>query len=288
MRQKTSWAFAPLAPILLACFLPSLPLSAKDEKLKPEELVAKHLASIGSPEARAAVKSRLVAGTSQVIRRLGGVGQMEGRGNILSSGPMVRMGFSFAALEYPGEQLAFDGKKVTVGQVQPGTRSALSAFIYQHDGIIKEGLMFGALSTTWALFHVPARQPKLDYGGLKKIDGRQFHELKYRARKGLGDVNAALYFEPETFQHVRSQYRVVVPASMGASPADSPSMRDSLYLLVEQFGDFKAVEGLMLPHSYGMTFTIEGQNATLLTYWSFSASQISHNEEIDLKLFVVQ
>jgi hypothetical protein len=274
--------------ILLACFAPSLQVSGKDEKIKPEQLLAKHLEAIGSTEARAVPRTRLIEGASQVNFRLGGQGQMDGKGNILSSGPMVRLGLSFAALDYPGEQLAFDGKKVTVGQIRPGTRSALSAFIYQHDGILKEGLIFGVLTTSWALLHAPARQPKLEYNGLKKIDGISLHELRYRARRGLGDVNVMLYFEPETFRHVRSQHRVVVPANMGASPAESASMRDSIYLLVEKFSDFETIDGLTLPHAYDLSFTIEGQNATLYTTWHFSVSKIGHNQEIDPKYFAVQ
>jgi len=65
-------------------------------------------------------------------------------------------------------------------------------------------------------------------------------------------------------------------------------MRDSIYLLVEKFGDFKTVDGLTLPHSYDLSFTIEGQNATLYTTWSFAASKMAHNDDIDAKLFSVQ
>lgn len=270
--------------LVLVCFLAALQLSAKDEKLKPEALLAKHVDSIGSPEARAAVKSRVLAGSAEVVFRLGGQGQMVGSGNLLSSGPMARFGITFPALAYPGEQLAFDGNKVTVGQVSPGRRSALSDFIYHHDIILKEGLMFGALGTNWTML----RQPRLDYSGLKKIDGKQLHEVKYRARKGMGNVQASLYFEPETFRHVQSQFRVAVPSTMGSSPIESASQRDTLHLLIEQFGDFKSVDGLTLPHSYKLNYTIEGQSGTLLTAWSLSASQIAHNQEIESKLFVVQ
>ena len=284
MRLKTAPAIVSLWSIVFVCFLPSLQLSGKDEKLKPEALLAKHVESIGSPEARAAVKSRVMAGSAEVIFRLGGQGQMVGSGNLVSSGPMVRFGVVFPSLGYPGEQLAYDGNKVTVGQVSPGRRSALSDFLYHHDIIIKEGLMFGALGTNWSML----REPKLDYSGLKKIEGKQLHEVKYRARKGMGNVQASLYFEPETFRHVQSQFRVAIPSTMGSSPAESASQRDTIHLLIEQFGDFKTVDGLTLPHSYKLNFTVEGQTGTLLTSWSFSASQIAHNQEVDSKLFVVQ
>src|SRR4051794_3931931 len=80
---------------------------AKDEKLKPEELIAKHLASIGAPEKRTAAKSRSTGGNAQVVFRVGGTGSMNGKANILSQGNSVRVGFTFPALEYSGEQIAF-------------------------------------------------------------------------------------------------------------------------------------------------------------------------------------
>src|SRR5436190_24031601 len=79
---------------------------AKDEKLKPEELIAKHLDSIGPAEKRKAVKSRTTVGTAQVIFRVGGSGTLNGKANLLSQGSSVRLGFVFPALDYPGEQLA--------------------------------------------------------------------------------------------------------------------------------------------------------------------------------------
>src|SRR5690349_2815605 len=93
---------------------------AKDEKIKPEELVAKHLASIGPAEKLKAIKSRTTQGTVQVVFRVGGSGTLNGKASILSQGNMIRSGFIFPALDYPGEQLAFDGNKVTAMQMSPG------------------------------------------------------------------------------------------------------------------------------------------------------------------------
>lgn len=46
----------------------------EEEKMKPRELVAKHLASIGAAEARAAIKNRVMNGRAQVVFRLGSSG----------------------------------------------------------------------------------------------------------------------------------------------------------------------------------------------------------------------
>jgi len=259
---------------------------AKDEKLKPEELIAKHLASIGSADKRKAAQSRTASGAVQVVFRTGGSGTLNGKGNILSQGSSARLGFAFPALDYPGEQLAFDGNKVTTGLMNPGNRSPFGNFVYENDVLMKEGLLFGSLSTSWALLDVTAKQPKLDSNGLKKIDGRQLHELKYQARKGNGNVQAFFYFDPETFRHVRSQFKVEIPTQNVSRITDTAEL--ARYLIVESFDDFKEVDGLTLPHSYKLDFTIDAPKGGMFTTWSYVIDRINHNEPIERPLFVLQ
>ena len=272
------------------------PLSPKDEKVKVEDLVAKHLASIGTPEALAAARNRVTSGTVQLIFRLGNQGQLDGKSNILSEGRLVRIGMNFAAQQYAMEQLAYDGEKVTVGQIEPGRRSQFSAFVYQHDVLLKEGLLGGTITTAWALLDTAGRQPKIAYGGIKKFEGKQLYELKYKAKKGQGDLQVSLYLEPETLRHLASQYRLSQPPPMAAAPTATPGfeptgsgrLKDTIYTIVEQFGDFKSVDSLMLPHSCKMVFTLETQEQTFLTEWNIAITQVAHNAQMDPKYFVVQ
>jgi hypothetical protein len=273
---------------LLALSLGIAPLRAKDEKPKAADVVAKHLEALGTAEARAAAKTRAAQGPVQVVFRLGGSGQLTGNGLIASEGRKARIEWKFQQVEYPGEQLAFDGSKLTVGQVRPGVRSPLTQFVYQFDFLMKEGLLGGALSTGWALLETAERQPKIDYSGTKKIDGVQLHELKYRSKKGSGEVQVSLFFEPENWRHVRSQFRLVIPARMGSNPADSAGQRETIHQIVEQFSDFKAVDGLTLPHSYRLQYTVEAQNSTYLADWTQNVTQMSHNQAIEPKVFSVQ
>jgi hypothetical protein len=284
-RQKLLWVLVP--PVLIFCLWAST-VSARGQKLKVEEVVAKHLGSIGSAEARASIKSRLASGTAEVVFRLGGQGTLAGKGQMLSEGRKVRLALTFSAIDYPGEQIVFDGEKVNVGQVRPGQRSPFSAFLYGHDVIAREGLLGGVLSTAWPLLDLVARQPRLDYSGLKKIEGRQLHEVKYRAKKGPGDLQVTLYFDPETFRHVRTQYRLVRPAAMASSPTESPSQQDTIYTLSEVFDNFQEAEGLTLPLSFRLDLTIEGQNATIMTHWSFAVTEIAHNQQVDPKSFTIR
>src|SRR4030095_14709641 len=86
--------------IAMSCFLAATialmpPISrAREEKLKPEELVTKHLDSIAPAEKRKALKSRSTMGSVQVSFRVGGSGTLNGQGNIISQGNSVRAGFS--------------------------------------------------------------------------------------------------------------------------------------------------------------------------------------------------
>ncbi len=271
-----------IAALLLASLTPS-PTTAKDEKLKPEELVAKHLDSIGPADKRDAAKSRSTSGAAQVVFRVGGSGTLNGKGNILSQGNSVRTGFAFAPLDYPGEQIAFDGTKVTVGQSSPGVYPPLSRFLYENDTLVKEGLIFGTLSTAWALLDVAGKKPKLESNGLKKIDGRQLHEVKYTPRSSKASVQVFLYFDPETFRHVRSQIRLEQPTSNVTRITDSAEM--VRYQILETFDQFKEIDGLTLPFSYKLDFTIDSPRGGLFSTWTHMIDRIAHNESIERRLF---
>src|SRR5262249_37473736 len=167
-----------------------------------------------------------------------------------------------------------------------GNYPPFSGFLYENDTLLKEGLLFGTLSTAWALLDVRAREPRLEATGLKKIDGRQLQELKYSGRNTKGNIQASLYFDPETFRHVRSQFKMELPATRMTKITDSAEL--VRYQIVEQFDQFKEVDGLTLPYSYKLDFTIDAPRGGLLTSWSHTIDRISHNETIEGKLFSLQ
>src|SRR5690242_20661070 len=123
MQNQKSLAILCALIVIVSVALSPAVTRAKDEKLKPEDIVAKHLQSIGPAEKRNAVKTRVTAGPVQVALRQGGYANVTGKGNFLSDGKSVRLAFSFPAPDYRGEQMAFDGDKVTVMQINPGNYS---------------------------------------------------------------------------------------------------------------------------------------------------------------------
>lgn len=247
------------------------------QKMKPEELVEKHLASIGTAEARAAARNRTVKGAAIVVFRPGPENRTTGNGVFVSEAKSVRLGLLFSALNYPGEDLAYDGNKFATGYVRPGVRSQLSEFVIAHDQLLKEGLMGGTLTTAWALLDVPGRQPRLEYNGLKKRSGKEYHELRYMARKGGGDIRMLMYFDPQTFRHVQTEYRFV---RMGQV--------EIRYTLTEEFADFDVADSLTLPRGYKLRFTVEETAVNLMIDWSVAFDQIQHNQQLDPKTFILQ
>ncbi len=280
--------------LLMAFLLPSS--GAPEQKMKAEEVLTRHLISIGPPEARAAAKIRAARGTAQVTFHLPRAGQLPGRSEVISDGRMVRIAMMFAMQEYQSEQFVFDGKNVDTGQVNVRLRSPMSAFVYDHHALLREGLLCGTMTTAWALLDVAGRQPKLVYTGLKKLEGKQLHELTYRPKKDAGDLQISLYFDPENFRHVYSQYRLVERAGVGqygkptmANPTGTSPGTDTFYRIEEWFDDFRMVDSLSLPHAYKLRFTREGSDPpTYICEYGISLTQVLHNQALDPKAFVIQ
>ena len=278
-----------LSTLIIALVMAPL-VFARGEKIKPEELVAKHLASIGTAEARVAARNRTVLGNVDVVFLLGGAGQLSGRVNFRTAGQMIRMETIFDNMQYPGDTFTFNGKKVNIASVPPyGVRWPLADFVYAFDKVLKEGLLGGTLSTAWPLLDLAHRQPLLQYTGLKDVEGKKRHELTYGIKKGNGDLLISLYFDPETFRLVRSQYKVGTRLWHNGDPTDvrnwlavggGPDVRS----LVETFDDFKEVDGLTLPHVYKITY----QQMGFLGEWNFAITQVLHNQPLDPKVFAIQ
>lgn len=275
-------------PILLLLFSIQFNSAlAQDKKMTAEELVTRHLESIGTAEARAKAATRSVSGAVKYNILVGGAADVDGQAMMVSSGAKFRLGLKFPLVDYPGEDMAFDGAKAATGFLPHGRRSNLSVFLNSQDLPLRGGLVGGTLSTAWPLLRVDQSQPKLDYRGLKKIDGRQLHELSFRPRKGPGDLKVSLYFDPETFCHVRTRYGFEIGATIGTREAPNQNP-ESYYSLTEEFDDFRAVDGLTLPHKYKLQFSAESRSGSALQDWSVTIGRIAHNTKIDDLVFVIK
>ena len=256
------------------------------QKLKPEDVVARHLESIGTTEARAAISSRVAQGSADVTMRIGGSGHSVGGAVMASQGRMSLIGIIFAPQDYSNEKAAFDGTKLTLGELTPGNRTRLGTFFREHDIMFKEGLIGGTLSAAWPLLDLSVKNPKLKYLGVKKISGRSLHVLEYESRSG-GNLDIRLYFDSETFQHVRTEYEQSFVAQTVTRPEDAARQKETHLKFIEEFSNFKIENGLNLPHMYKMQLTIDTERNPLLQDWLITLSQFVFNKNLDAKQFDV-
>lgn len=270
----------------LACSL--VGAATAEQKMKIEELVARHLDALGTAEARAAAKNRVLEGQATVTFRLGHTGYLTGGSLFASEFPRLRWSMVFGHLDYPGEQFVYDGSSVEEATLHAGVRSELASLIHDYDFLLKEGLLGGTTTTAWCLLDLAERQARLQYGGLKKIDGQPLHEVSYKARKGQGDFKVRLYFNPESFLHVLTLNDLKIAPYMARSPEESAGQRDTYWRVREEFGDHRAVDGLMVPHSYKLVLTYDGQNQTMLTEWKTTFTRVRHNVELTPADFTVR
>src|SRR5687768_13516840 len=173
---------------MFAMLLPLILMSATvatAQKMKAEDVIAKHLESLGPATARADEKGRVAVGTAKAsFKARNAVGSIDGRAVVASMDRKAMLALAFNSPTYTGEKFGFDGKKLTIGYVTPGRRSALGLFMLQYAEIFKEGLMGGTLTSAWPLLHLQERGAKLEYSGTDKVDNKPVHKLSYQPKKG--------------------------------------------------------------------------------------------------------
>ena len=276
--------------ILLSVYLTLVPGAAaqspKADKIKPEEVVARHLESIGTARARAAVTTRIIAGTSQVIIRTPPPGQAVGKAVLASEGVKSLFGMSFPSPVYPREQLGFNGNSFMAAFSTPGVRSGLGNFLMMHEIIFRHGLMGGTLTSAWPLVDLESHHAQLEYAGTKKLNDELLYELKYLPR-GNSDLKVTLFFERETFRHVRTEYERTVSAPMGKVEYTNIQEREARYKMVEEFSLFKLEGELTLPHIYKIKVSIDTVNGTYVAEWTIKLTQFEFNQKIDQTAFNV-
>ncbi len=283
-----------------ACFLrllvllglanfPVAPAYAGDSAPKPEELVTHHLDSIGSAEARAAAKDRVVQGTASYRILVGGGGRADGKTGFVSEGHKLRFMVKLPLIDYRGESIGFNGESLGAAFANANqTRSPFASFLVTQDVIVRDGLFGGVLSTAWPLLDMGDRKPRLIVDGLRKVDGRQLYQVRYQpAKRSEAVIN--LYFEPETFHHVKTVYSTSVGNNVGATITESSKLQPERTTLEERFSDFKTVDGITLPTHWNIQFTRELANgSTSVTEFDLKEDQIRNNVGLDPRNFDVK
>jgi len=268
--------------VTFALLLLALPVFA--QKLTADEVVTKHLNSIGTAEARAAVQNIMTVGdvTFKLLSKADIA--IPGRIVLASAGPKNFLGMSLNSNNYPGEQFIYDGKKTKVALIQNADKSKLGDLVSGNDSLLEDSLMTGVLSSSWVLSSMESKKVKISFDGTRKINGKEVYIIGY-SRKGSGDLSITLYFDKETFYHVRTDYKRTLSAPVGSRPALAGYISEVKYQLVEDFSDFKVENGLTLPHTYRINYSETGQNGTIEVEWVCNFLTFAFNQQLDDKTF---
>lgn len=238
---------------------------AKDERVSADELIAKHLQSLGKSTDSAGA-TRLFQGKVAFSEIIGRNVHIEGASSLLSQRRKIKCAFQFGAPQYQGEQFVFDGQKGMVGMIDPTSRSNLGTFLYSQEEVLREGLFAGTLSSAWPLLDLTQSGAKLKYDGLRKIDGRDLHDVIYTPKKrgGNGDLSIHLYFDPENYHHVMTIYTLTLHNPDGNAQEGTDEVRQTLE---ERFDDFRVTDGLTVPWHWTLRFRVTPQTKTQEFQW---------------------
>lgn len=265
-----------LPVFLLISLLFTLPAAA--QKLKTEEIVAKHLDSIAKSEVRAANKTRMIVGDVTITFVSNKNQQTVGRVVMASEGAKSLLGMTLNANDYQTEKFLYDGNKSTIGYAYMNRYSPLGDFVQSNSSIISQGLIGGALSTGWAAWAANDGKGKFSGSSKKKLDGKEVYQLSYGLK---GGAEVTLMFDATTFQHLRTEYKLMQSAGIGLRPEQSSGYDETRVKLVEDFSDFREEKGLTLPHVYKLTYSNSGQKGTTEIQWEMKLSTFSVNDKLD-------
>ena len=269
MRTVFKLVFLVSAITSLFCVVPAQQLSA-------EQIIAKHLDSIGPADKRALLKTMLMGGRSEFETKTPVV-KGGGKAIVVSDPENLYLMMSFNSKEYPFEKVGAFGSKVSLPFVTAGSRSMLGSFLSEHSKILLDNLFGGATSLRW--IHNIAANKKLKAAGMRKIDGHQAFVVDVPMNTGSDDFKVKLFFDAETFHHIRSEYHREVPVGQLAFGRQN-QLANAQLDLTEVFSDFKDVEGLTLPHSYTVTFV---SNSTVQIYensWGIRSGSYLFNQKL--------
>lgn len=276
MKSICRFCFAPLH-IGVVVFL--LLGAASAQKLTVDEVIARHLESIGSASARKNIKSQVATGVVQFTVLRKGTG---GNGKIVvaSEGDKSLLGMTFSIPSYPAETIISDGRNAKVAFAINNARSEFGDFVFRYKDIVSEGLFGGTLSSAWILADLPRRRARVELSGKKKITGRDTFVLSYLPRGG-SDVEIYIYIDQQTFEHVRTEYKRIISAVMGPNPDASSQQREQRQTLIEDFSDFRKEGDLNLPHSYRAYVMFTGAAGTREYEYKAQFTEFFFNQKLD-------
>jgi len=247
--------------------------------LKADEIIAKHQQSAGTQELRDSVATLMSVGVSEFQSKLPNV-KGGGKAIIVSDPGNLFFVIGLNSREYPFEKIGYFAGKASLPFVTSGARSPLGAFINDHTALLSDGLFSGILSRRWIGFDSTKSKARLKPCGTKKIDDRKAYCLEYfPSSGGSSEFVVKIYFDTETFNHVRTEYRHEINPK--EDPFGTLGRQGGLKLvLTERFSDFKSEAGLTLPHLYKADYLTSSNSGTYEYSWGIMVTQFYFNQKL--------
>ena len=249
------------------------------QNMKPEDIIAKHLTSIGSKGDRDALKSVMALGASEFESNVPVV-KGGGKAVVVSNPNNLFFIISLNSKEYPFEKIGYFDGKTSLPFSTAGARSLLGAFLSDHQMMLSEGLFGGVMSMRWPLWDIQKSRPKLGGGGTKKVNDRKAYVIDYNPSSGGSpEFTIKLYFDAENFNHIRTEYRYEVQPT-DATFGQQNRRASGVAILSETFSDFKTVEGITLPHMMKAELSNNGTSGMYKNIWGVKVVEYRLNQPL--------
>jgi hypothetical protein len=264
-----------LTVVLSSLLLCSTYVSA--DEITAEQVIAKHLDSIATENARKTLKTLFVTGLSSFDSRnplIKGVGKAV----VVSDPTDLYFLMSINSTNYRYEKIGAFGSTIALPFTTGNDRSLLGSFLHEHYRILSQNLFCGSMSLRWLQSIGTDKDLKLKYAGKKKFGGQLAHAINVMLTGyGTDDFIVKLFFDVENFHHIGTQYERSVPVGFTVMGSQN-SQAETHLTLTEEFGDYRTVDGFTFPYSYRVKFASNAIDAQ--TAWGINVANYFLNQKL--------
>lgn len=265
--------------ILLSAFFAASAHGAAVQDLTPQQVLAKHYESIAPKAKLGDLKTLFAGGVSEFESRMPIV-RGGGRVVVISDPRNFYFLMSLNSKDYPFEKIGMFGDNVSLPFTTSGNRSTLGAFLLDNSRVLSDSIFGGTMSLRW-INNVASNNSKLKMisAGTKKLDDRNVRMIDVFPGASSGEFKVRLFFDAETFRHVRTEYKRDRPMR-GITVGRQNEIADARVDVNEEFSDFKSVDGVFLPHYYKVTLISNTGAQTFVNSWGIRVANYFFNQKL--------
>jgi hypothetical protein len=246
---------------------------------EPAEIISRHLNSIAAAEKRQALKTLFAVGASEFESKnpsaKGG-----GKAIVVSDAENLYFLMSLNSRDYPFEKIGMFGDKLSIPFVTAGRRSVLGSFLMDNSSVLSENLFTGSMSLRWMNHIADSTGVRMKSAKMKKINGRDTYPVDvFFGATNSGNFKIRLYFDSETFRHVRSEYHREVDIG-GITFRQQNQLQNAVVDLTEDYSEFRAVDGFTLPYVYKATLVSNSTAQNYESTWTIRVSEYYLNQKL--------